>query len=330
MTTKSKHTKLVPLSRVVNASILDIYEDAGKTQQLHYHWASRGLKKLQKETLKRGKRSVMLAVSPNTHTATLPCDFDGEIFVGVINSKGLKESLIYNSDITNTRFIEDIPCEDKCERCNQDKGICDDITVTSTTETVSINGTDYTKTIVKKLYENGDYYLETTTPIWDTEEAAISYSTKKDFITNFSLKECGCLEDDAATVAQIQTYCPDTYCCYYATTCGCSQQWGGFRIFEENGLIQFDINFPFDKVYLEYYGFIPKINGEYQVPEVAFETLVEWTKFKSVENKKSVPLRERDWYFQNYRRERANMEKILGRVSLNQIIQSIGLYPKFN
>lgn len=329
MTPVGRYKNLVPLSRVVNASILDTWDDSNKMQQVMYHFAARGLKKLQTETLKRGKHSVTLFVSPNTHTATLPCDFDGEIGVYIINSKREKESLILNPKLTNTRYIEDIPCEDKCEKCNQDKAICDDIKITSTKELVNINGNTYEKTIVKKLHDNGDYYLETTTPILNTQTSVIEYITTKEFIAHLDLKECGCLENSDANILKIQACCDDVYCKYYATFCPCSRQWGSYKIFEENGLIQFDIHFPFDKVYLEYYGFIPKVNGEYQVPEVAFETLVEWTKFKSVENKKSVTLSERNWYFENYKRERRNMERILGRVSINQIIQAVGLNPKF-
>ena len=83
-------------------------------------------------------------------------------------------------------------------------------------------------------------------------------------------------------------------------------------------------------MYKEYRGFVPKVNGQFAVSEVAFETLVNWTKFKSVENKKSVPIVERGWYFNNYRRERSNMEKMIGRVSLSKYIKSLQANPKFD
>jgi hypothetical protein len=81
---------------------------------------------------------------------------------------------------------------------------------------------------------------------------------------------------------------------------------------------------------LEYWGFIPKINGQYRVPEVAFETLVNWIKFKSVENRKGVTGQDKVWALERYKEERKNMQKRLGRFSLNIIIQSIGLIPKFD
>lgn len=329
MECNSKHSKLIPLSRVVAASIIDVYGDLGWLQQLHSHWAARGLKKLQNESLKRGKKSVLLHVSHNTHTATLPPDFDGEIFVGFINSRGLKEPLMFNNMIANVQHIEDIECEDKCPKCQQDKGICDDIKITQETEMININGTLYEKTIVKKLQPNGDYILEITTPIWDVTDEEIKFITETEFIAHLDLKECGCLEDTEANIETVKTCCEDIYCRYYAGCGQCSGHFGSYKIFEENGLIQFDHAFKLDKVYVEYYGFIPKINGQYQVPEIAFETLVEWTKFKSVQNKKSVNLGERDWYFQHYMRERRNMEKIIGRTGLSKLIQAIWLLPKF-
>lgn len=100
------------------------------------------------------------------------------------------------------------------------------------------------------------------------------------------MKVCGCLETTPENIEKIKCCCEDVYYTYYAGNCGCSRQYGSYKIFEESGRIQFDNQFPFDKVYMEYIGFMPKIKGDYYVPEVAFETLVEWTKWKSIANKR--------------------------------------------
>lgn len=323
--------RLVPLSRVVAAAQVDTFADRGVSQQTYFHWAARGLKKLQQETIKRGKRSVLLTVNHNTRTATLPSDFEQELFIGYINSREERIPIPLKMELTNVNSITDIECEDTCPKCNQNRGICNDLTVTQDVTSVLVHGAFYDKTTIKKLYPNGDYFLEVTTPYYNIDSDDVEYITKKEFIVNISLLPCGCPSNDAETVETIRTCNYDCYCNYY-TTCGacCDNNTGGYKIFEESGLIQFDFNFHHDKVYLEYLGFVPKVNGQYAVPEVAFETLVEWTKFKSVENKKSVPIIERTWYFQNYSRERRNMEKMLGRISLAQIIQSVNLTPKFD
>ena len=324
-----KYKKLVPLSRVVAAALIDTYEDKGKMQQLFSHWACRGLDKLQQETLKRGKQRAVLTVNQNTKTATLPADFKQELFVGYINSMGIKIPLLPNFDLTNEDSITDL--SDLCPVCNQKKSICNDLTVTEDSETVVINAAFYDKTTIKKLYPNGDYFLEVTTPYYNTENLQVEYITTKEFIVKIKLKPCGCVEETTENIQTIHDCCYDAWCCNF-TSCSsvCDTKAGGYNIFEETGLIQFGFNFNHIKVYIEYLGFVPKVNGQFAVPEVAFETLVNWTKWKSVENKKSVPGWERGFYFENYRRERKNMEKMMGRISLAIILKAVHTNPKFD
>jgi hypothetical protein len=75
---------------------------------------------------------------------------------------------------------------------------------------------------------------------------------------------------------------------------------------------------------------MPKVNGQYMVPEVAFETLVEYVKWKSIKDKKGTELWRIQMTFDDYIRERKNMMKILTRVSLSDIISAVRSTPKFN
>lgn len=321
---------LVPLSRVVRASIVDTYEDIGNVEERYSHWAARGLRKLLGETLRVAPRKVLLKVNKNFFTANLPPDFRIETFVGIINKKGRKESLVPAYDLVDTLGVVDIPCEDKCAKCAQPKSVCEDLEITESTNVVMINGTPYDETVVRRLYPNGNYSLETTTPVFNTQTSAVEYLTTSKLITNLDLKSCGCLESTKKNIEKVKRYCGDVYCDYFAGCSPCSQKYGSYKVFEEEGRIQFDQGFPFDEVYLEYYGFMHKIKGDYYVPQVAFETLVEWTKWKSIANKRGVPRWERNDGFAHYQRERGNMEKELGKISLSIIFAATGLNPKFD
>jgi len=322
---------LVPLSRAVAAAMIDTFADKGNSQQVYSHWGAREVAKLQQQVLKRGKRTQLLTVNANTRTATLPPDFKSEIFVGYLNSRNEKIPIGINTKITTDNAIEEIECEDKCPKCNQNSSICNDLTVTEDVETVIINAAFYDKTTIKKLYPNGDYFLEITTPYYNIDNAQVEYLTTKEFIVAISLKPCGCPENTEENIAIIQDCCYDAWCCHYAPCSNvCDTNAGGYKIFEEDGLIQFDFNFRYTQIYIEYYGFIPKLNGQLAIPEVAFEAVVAGIKFRSVENKKSVPLSERAWYWTRYLTERGNMQKILGRMSLSDIIKSINLNPRFD
>lgn len=322
--------RFVPLKKIVHAALLDSYAEKGQSEDLYYHFAARGFNKLQREIIKQGKRYTLLEVNQNTNTATLPIDFEEELFVGILGANGMKLQLVPNGSIVNQNNVSLYDGPNKCKVCNSDTSICENLQITETSNPIVINDTTYEQKVVKKLYPNGDYYQETTTPFLDTELDTIVYRTDKEFIDHISLLPCGCIENTAANMATLQRCAPDAYCCYYAA-CDCGKaDLGTYRIFEENNLIQFDYNFHFDKVYIEYIGSMPKIKGQLSVPAVAFETLVEWIKYKSVANRKNIGRLQVDQYFESYKRERHNMEKILGRVSLASIIDAATRVPKFN
>lgn len=331
MESKSEYKRTIPIHKVVSAAMIDMYGDISQSglQQTLLFNAGRGYRKLNNEVLKMGRRKVLLTVNKNTHTATLPLDFYEESFVGVIDNYGQKVPLRLRTNLTDTNNIEDIECEDKCPKCAQDKNICKELQITEDTVIIVINNSTYEQTITKKLYPNGDYFIETRIPVLDIENNTVVYTTQKEFIAKINLKDCGCIEDTAENIDVIKCNAYETYCSYYAPCCGISLD-GSYQIFEETGLIKFSHNFQFNKVYLEYQGFLPKKNGQYQIPEICFETLVNWIKFKSVENKPNIPMNQRQWYWQMYLNERANMQKLIGRFSLQEIIQSISLIPKFD
>lgn len=324
--------RMVPLRKVVSAAMVDSYEDIGKAEQRFSHWGARGLKKFDRETLKTAFRNALLRVNRNTNSATLPLDFSEEINVFFYDeARGVKIPLRRHTNLIDIKNLADIECVDRCPKCNQDKAICAEMTVTEETTMVQVGSGLEEQTIVKRLYPNGDYYLESRIPMWDYGTSSVIFRTQKDFITHIDLKPCGCLDDTEQTITKLQCICPDIYCQYYAPCDkNCNPDYGGYRIFPETGIIQFDNIGTFKKAYIEYWGFMPRVNGQYMVPEVAFETLVNYIKFKAVENKRNIPLWERTWTEGQYKKERSNMEKILGRISLSQIIDASELIPKFD
>lgn len=316
--------------RCVNAAIIDSYEDIGKTQERYAFWAARHIRTLTRQILKTSPRYAIITVNRSTNTATLPIDCDELTFVGVLDDNNEKIPLKVKNNLGNSKY-EEIACEDKCPKCNQDTAICNDLAITEDTKLVTINDSVYEQTVVKKLYPDGSYFLETRIPLWDIEAETVVYTTQKELVANLSLKPCGCIDDSAENIEVIRTCAPDVYCCYYANcNNSCTQDYGGYKVFEEMGLIQLDNIGKFKKIYIEYRGFLPKKNGQYQVPEVAFETVVEHIKFMAVDGKRNVSNRDKIWRFERYKMQRGNMEKEIGRIGLSQIMQAAIAIPKFD
>jgi hypothetical protein len=249
--------------------------------------------------------------------------------VGLINIKGEKVSIPINHKLANLSSIEEK--ENSCSACGQNKSACEEIKVSETYKILELGGGAYTQTTTKKMHPNGDYYLETKTPTLKLGSDEIVYVIDKKFIANIKIKTCGCINEAPENLNIVRDCCEEVYYKYFtAIAPSCTSDIGSYQIFEESGLIQLSHNFRFSKVYLEYAGFMPKINGQYYVPRVCFEALVEWTKWKSIANRRGVErwriLDQKD----NYLTERKNMNINLNLISLNTIIDAVGLTPKFN
>lgn len=151
---------VIPISRVVQAALIDTYGDAGRSEQVFYHWAVRELKELSRQSLSYKIKRGLLKINKNTLTATLPLDFDSETFVGVIED-GVKRPIGQNNQLVGELDVD----VDLCSQCKQDKNLAQDLELSETKEAVVINEQVYYKTTTKKLYPNGDYFLETETPL---------------------------------------------------------------------------------------------------------------------------------------------------------------------
>lgn len=322
----------IPVSNIVKQAILDMYGDYEKDQARFTNWAIRAIKKLTRETLKSPKRYAMLTINKNLNNAVLPCDFKEEIGVYLLNNCNEKVPLTINPRITQAALIQDIGCEAECEaKCGCfPKQLCDDIQTTQVVNQLRIGDTLYDQTVTTTLLPGGEYYVVTTTPVLNTVTSGIDYINTKEYLTTFDLAECGCIKPTAQNSARLEHLCFDAWCCHCSECSGDTSTRGGYRIFEENSIIQFDGAMKCDKAYIEYRGFLPKSGNEYLVPEVAEDTIRELAKSYSIQNKKGVALWERREQFDHYTRERDNMTKVMGRMTLADIIHSALLVPKFN
>lgn len=160
-------------------------------------------------------------------------------------------------------------------------------------------------------------------------EGSVVYDKKKEFISHLELLGCGCPKHSSENIAKIKESNKEVYDCYLQCDCG-EEVEASYSIFPESGLIKVSQDFPYDEIYLEYRSFIPKVNGQYVVPEVAFETLVEGIKFKSIQHKANISVYEKQWHKQNYITAKKNMIRVLRRISLKTVLDLARSLPVFD
>lgn len=312
----NRNIALVPISKVVNAALIDNYATPSDIQR-YQHWVARGYQKLINEVLPTKIERAILPVNKAINTANLPCDVETEVGVWVINGNYRVRiypdtELLSNKEIV--RYGTDV-----CKRCGRPKSICEEMTYEEVTRSVKINDAFYDEVTVKKILPNGDYILEVNVPFYDSVKDEVIFKKESKLIAHFDMDECGHPKDNDINNQRLKEYAPT---CWYAS-CRCSDNRGSitYNIFYESGLIQLSPNFKGDEIYIEYQSSMPRIGGRLMIPKIAFETLVQWTKFKAIEGKKNEALSRQNWFLERYKEERRNMEIILGRegISLDYI-----------
>lgn len=323
---------MIPLRKAVGAAMKDMYADVGRSEHSFYHWAARGLRKLAIESLKFSPRRVLIEVNKNTMTATLPIDFEEALFVGYIDCN-VRIPIYVNPDLIEPSIIEELKCEETCKRCGQ-LPICEKFNVVKNVITHTYFETDYDEIIETKIYEDGSYWEVRTIPYVDYSlggEELVKYREEKKFIAAIDLTPCKCVDNTPKNEETIKTCCPDIYGCYFtARQACCTSSNAKYNIIEDAGLIKLDGNFQKDKLYLEYKGFIPKLKGEYLIPAVAFEPVVSWTKWMSIDGKLNVSNTDKSWRENRFIKDASNMRRVLGRVKLGSIINSASSLPIFD
>lgn len=329
---KLEITDWVYLSEIVSGASMDTYSDPAVVERAFTHWACRAIKKLTREIFKTGRRRALFQVNKQFNSITLEPDFTEALFIGYIDKlTGEKVASHRNTNLVNSQFLEtiqdDVLCEARCTGCYS-KSICNDLQTTETLRTINLGGTDYFETKTSTLNPDGTYAVLTETPFHDFITSNVLYKTKNEIITTLDLEPCGCVKATNDNAMKIKDCNYNCYCTYCSPLCS-QQSRAGYQIFKETGTIKFDSNFRHDYAYLEWRGSVPKKNGQYVAPAVATETLIHLTKFLSIQNKKGVPLSERDWVFDQYRRERNNMEMVTGTMDFASIVYALDTTPKF-
>lgn len=318
--TDSGPVSFVTIDEIVKAALSDIYDD----QQVHYErfefLAIRGWRELNLFVIKSVKK-VFLTVDPTTNTVSLPPDFIRYSFIGYINHCDERVPLDFNPDIANN--LDKPSCDCKCGCANP---LCKEIKYDLAEETIIIGGNPYTKTVKRMILKNS-YIEESSIPVPVYENVggvatitSVKYETSSKELCALEVKPCGCLESTTRNVRNLTA-------CGCASLC-CNAHSEEFNIFPEARIIQIHNN-TLRKIYLEYYGDLPCLDGEYLVPEIAFEAIVAWIKWMAVEDKRGISETAIRRKYDRWIAARKNLRKIKHGSTINNIINALTSLPSF-
>jgi hypothetical protein len=160
--------------------------------------------------------------------------------------------------------------------------------------------------------------------------------TREISICNLTVSDCGCPIDTPENVSTCAT-CFGCYPgCWNNWGCGFdesmfptpSNNYGEYTIVKELGLIQINpTNFPYRRLYLEYYSDGFGITGTYYIPIVAAPAIRAYIQWQKIEHKRGIPLWEKERALQNFTGERSRVKKRISRKTLQEVYDIIRTLP---
>lgn len=320
-------TQYATATAIVRRVAMDMREDYDSIKARCYVWAISGIKKLYRENRFSKKRYAILTVNKALRNVVLPEDCREITFIGYIDGNGMRVPIHPNNEIVNTPFIPeygcDIACDSGCVGCYP-KSICNDLEKVFSKEAIAIEGGIYYKEIKRTILSSGEYFEETRTPYWDTENTRIAYHEEERYITKFDVEKCGCIKTTEENKECLKRVSYDTYCCYCSSVCD-NYKLIGYKVFWETGTLSFDNTINFDKLYIEYTGCIPKVGNEFVVPEIAIESIIEYVKWCSVRDNKSIDRGTKRDYFERWKMESENLDIVKNRINFYDIINALAI-----
>lgn len=198
---------VMPLSAVVDDFCLaqgNMKQTQIAAQYRHARWA---WKELFRTTLWFVNKK-QLFVDKTTHTIKLPSDCERVLNVQFVDCYGIYHPLGFNPNInTLPLYEEEKKCS--CDKCDgSEDTLCamlDDIKMT--TETIELNGTDYTKTTWVRYSEGGQIQESTHTPYWNPETDAVEYIDEIRTICEVETNSNGCICNTEKNKELLRTHC---------------------------------------------------------------------------------------------------------------------------
>jgi hypothetical protein len=220
---------VMPLSDVVDDFCLaqgNIRQSGYAAQLRHARWS---WKELFWKTLWNIRKAV-ICVDGKTSTIKLPDDCDIMFNISVVDCYGKLHPLGFNTDFNTTQISCPKP---SCScGCKGEDTLCAVIdSIKAVTETVVIDGKDYTKTTLTRYDGSGAVQTQQTIPAWDLESGKVVFNTLIETVCNVETTGSGCIKSTPANMGILRD------------RCGCGNffdewasrgfSWGGYNPFRQ-------------------------------------------------------------------------------------------------
>jgi|694.fasta_scaffold00239_66 hypothetical protein len=224
------------------------------------------------------------------------------------------------------------PYKDVLKKCDCNDALKSCIESTEVTiEYVNIDAVNYQKVVTKKVYTNGDVYIETSSPYEKFDAngdtlGEVDIVVDKQMICNLALKECGCIEISQENIKKIESFCCHETFLKCNQICNDELNQPNEDYLSQNGTGYYSYSEPNRNVYL--YGNIPSqvlvnyiTTGESEsdelIPNYAFMTFVKGMDWINSRYSKTMNRLEKREIEREYSASKSELELKLPRNKIN-------------
>lgn len=197
--------EVIPLSKIVKELALkqgNMKETAVFQQLVYARWAWKDIFRKYIWSIKN-----QVCQLDHNHTFRKPEDCERIVNISVVDRYGKIQPLDCDPGL-NTVAISCIKAKCSCPNCHGDNTLCAaaENAITYTTETVVIQGVDYTlQTWVR--YSGGGIQQEQKIPVWNAATNSVVYNTEYTTLCNIEVTDKGCIKATPANMELLRTYC---------------------------------------------------------------------------------------------------------------------------
>lgn len=151
-------------------------------------------------------RKAVLCLDCKDNTIRLPNDCDRMLAISVVDCYGKLHPLGFNPD-WNTSKILCSPVKCSCSSCHGEDTLCGALdSISMTTETIQIDGTDYTQTTLTRN-NNGAIQRQIQRPTVNASTGLVEYITDIETICNVEVTTQGCIKATKPNMDILRSSC---------------------------------------------------------------------------------------------------------------------------
>lgn len=265
-------------------------------------------------------------INKRINSFAIPSDCVLLYAVGHYDDCGVVKPLWYNLDMPKDILFENgVPCE--CDSCG-DHANCKTIkSFDEIEETITISGTDYTKTTKTTTLTDGSVVRKVTEPVL-TSGGRVDMVTSENELCKLDLLPCGCVKNTQENNEKVNKL--NCECSSLSTNCGTynrlQKKEHGYSIDITGTQILFDNSYPYDYVILKYLKNIdsPK---DYKIPRIALEAVLSGIRYYAETDSDASPAYNKGIGGIFYNKYFAEKKKLAGRLrpfQYSRILGSLG------